>query len=87
MQMRILCDNHCDNTGCFFSPRTFKVKALPKDKFPGQLKSVLDIVKSENLVSGSRKCGIYLFSVEEIMPNYPNAAITTKHPKRRWLIP
>ena len=58
--MRILCDNHCDNTGCFFGPRTFKVKALPKDKFPGQLKSVLDIVKSENLVSGSRKCGIYL---------------------------
>ena len=60
-----------------------KVKTLPKDKFPEQLKSVLDLVKSENLVSGFRKCGIYPFSVEEVISQLPESRSKIKASKEK----
>ena len=44
---------------------------LPKCKFPSLLKSVIDVVRSENLISGFRKCGIYPFSREELLSQLP----------------
>ena len=36
------------------------------------LQLVIDVVKSENIISGFRKCGIYPFSREALLSQLPN---------------
>ena len=45
---------------------------LPKCRFSSLLKSVIDVVKSENIISGFRKCRIYPFSREALLSQLPN---------------
>ena len=60
-----------------------KIKTLPKGKFPEQLKSVLDLVKSEDLVRGFCKCGIYPFSVQEVISQLPESHSKIKASKEK----
>ena len=46
--------------------------SIPKCRFPSLLKSVIDVVKSENIISGFRKCGIYPFSREALLSQLPD---------------